>query len=84
MQADTGGIPDVVSHHRNGILVPPGDADALAEAILEAATSEALRQRLRSGSELTAATTLNWDAIARDLSHVFETAAPSRLGRAAR
>jgi glycosyltransferase involved in cell wall biosynthesis len=82
--SDTGGIPDVVSHHRNGILVPPGDADALAEAILEAATSEALRQRLRSGSELTAATTLNWDAIARDLSHVFETAAPSRLGRAAR
>ena len=29
----TGGVPDLVRHKRNGLLVPPGDEKALAEAI---------------------------------------------------
>ncbi|WP_186063843.1 glycosyltransferase [Burkholderia gladioli] len=29
-----GGMPEVVAHEVNGLLVPPGDADALAQAIL--------------------------------------------------
>jgi len=28
-----GGIPEVVEHNRSGVLVPPEDADALAEAV---------------------------------------------------
>ena len=34
--SDIGGIPDIVRHRDTGLLVPPGDAPALAAAILEA------------------------------------------------
>jgi glycosyltransferase involved in cell wall biosynthesis len=41
-----GGIPEIIAHRRNGLLVPPGDAGALAAALLELAADASLRQRL--------------------------------------
>ena len=32
---NVGGIPEVVRHNENGLLIPPGDVDALAQAITE-------------------------------------------------
>ena len=31
----TGGIPEIIQDGHNGILVPPGDADALARAMMD-------------------------------------------------
>lgn len=63
----TGGIPDVVTDGVNGLLVPPGDATALADALERVLTSKPLAATLTEGARQTAAGPLNWDRIAERL-----------------
>lgn len=42
-----GGIPEIVSHEQNGLLVPPRSSRALANAILQLYQDNALSERLR-------------------------------------
>jgi len=44
--ADVGGVPEIVHHEQNGLLVPVDDADALAEAIVRLAGDPGLRKRM--------------------------------------
>ena len=44
--ADTGGIPEVVKDGYNGFLVPPGDAERLADAILKLIHDPELRKTM--------------------------------------
>jgi glycosyltransferase involved in cell wall biosynthesis len=47
-----GGTPDLLGRGERGRLVPPGEPQALAEAVLEALSgSEAVRRRARAGRE---------------------------------
>ena len=41
-----GGIPDLVTHEKEALLVPPGDSDAMAAAILRAMDDQTLRQQM--------------------------------------
>ncbi len=41
---NVGGIPDVVRDNENGLLIPPGDIDALAEAVTELVTGSPERR----------------------------------------
>ncbi len=41
-----GGIPEIVKHGETGLVVPPGDADALANGLLEVLRDQALAERL--------------------------------------
>jgi glycosyltransferase involved in cell wall biosynthesis len=43
---NVGGIPDVVRHNWNGLLVPPGDFRSLADAIEKLSLDSSLRERL--------------------------------------
>lgn len=43
---NVGGIPDLVKHDQTGLLIPSGDADALASGIMRLRQDTALRQRL--------------------------------------
>jgi glycosyltransferase involved in cell wall biosynthesis len=47
--SDLGGIPELVGHERNGLLVPPDDARALAAALRRLAVDRELAARLASG-----------------------------------
>lgn len=47
----SGGPEDVLDGGRYGLLVPPGDADALAAAILRVAVDEELRNRLSDAAD---------------------------------
>ena len=46
-----GGIPEVVREGETGLLVPPNDPEALAEAILKLRQDEALRSELGKGAQ---------------------------------
>jgi glycosyltransferase involved in cell wall biosynthesis len=45
-----GGIPDAVADGDNGLLVPPGDAPALADALVRFVTEPGLAQRLAANA----------------------------------
>lgn len=40
------GVPEIIDHEQNGLLVPPGDSDALAKAIRRLAEDQGLRKRI--------------------------------------
>jgi glycosyltransferase involved in cell wall biosynthesis len=69
----TGGIPDLVEDGINGLLVPPGDAAALAEALERVLTSQILAVDLAQGARSTANGLMNWDNIASDLLLGYES-----------
>lgn len=45
-----GGIPDIVEDGVSGLLVPPGDAAALADALVRVLSDRKLAQRLADGA----------------------------------
>ena len=51
--SSVGGIPEVIENGRNGLLVPPGDATALAAALVRLATDAQLRTDLGSAARNT-------------------------------
>lgn len=44
--SEVGAIPDAIRHGSTGVLVPPGDADALADALCFLIEDQGARQRL--------------------------------------
>ncbi len=61
--SDVGGLRDIVAQDRNGLLVPPGDSEALAEAIRRVASDSDLRRRLSQGARQLAEQELDWGRI---------------------
>jgi len=51
--SNVGGIPDVLCHGENGLLVPSGDVNALADALLELLTDPSRRAQLGHSARVT-------------------------------
>lgn len=48
--SNVGGIPDLIEHGKTGLLVPPGDPQKLADAIITALTDINLRHEIRKNA----------------------------------
>jgi teichuronic acid biosynthesis glycosyltransferase TuaC len=69
-----GGIPEVVKHQQTGLLVAPGDADALAEAINAILEPGYFVPRMIEHAEHTAKSLLTWHANAIRMKEIYARA----------
>jgi glycosyltransferase involved in cell wall biosynthesis len=69
-----GGLPDLLRPGREALVVPPGDAAALAAAIDRVLDDGELRARMMASSSARAAGDLSWSSIAAATSAVYRLA----------
>jgi glycosyltransferase involved in cell wall biosynthesis len=67
-----GGIPDLVEHGTNGLLVRPGDMAALAGAIRYLADDPELRQEMAQRNRAKAEASLQWSQVTRRYLATYE------------
>ena len=76
VSTDAGGIPDVVEHAVSGLLVPIGDAPAMAQAVVQLLCAPDLAARLRSQG-LAAAGRFDWPTVRARWFDAYRRAASS-------
>jgi glycosyltransferase involved in cell wall biosynthesis len=69
---ETCGMPDVVEHEFNGLLIPPANAAAMEEAILRFARSVELRQKLGEAARETMKR-YTWERAGRQLEALYQS-----------
>jgi len=66
-----GAIPEVITEGREGLLVPAGDAAALARAMDRLAADMSLRQRMGAAARQTCEQSYSLDAVVRRLTDIY-------------
>jgi glycogen synthase len=74
----TGGIPDVIEDGVNGILVPPGEPEALAHAINRLLAERNLARRLSEGAQ-ERVKDYDWGVLAERVLRVYQGVSAGRL-----
>lgn len=74
----SGGIPDIVRDGSTGLLVPPGDEEALARAIARLRDDPALAGRLVAEGQAHVERTFSWDTIVAELNNLYADVAGRR------
>jgi len=72
--AASGGLAEVLGGTQAGLLFPPGDEAALAEAIYRMATDPGLRQASREAADELVDTRYAWDTIAEQTIEIYRIA----------
>lgn len=73
VSTDVGGVPYLVHHESTALLVPPGDAAAMAAAVLRLLADPGLRHRLRD-TGLAEVQRYTWPQVAPRLATVYRSA----------
>lgn len=76
--SSAGGIVDIVKDEDTGLLVPPGDPDALASAIRRAMDEPAVMDAMAKRGTAFAERAFGWGAIVGELKEVYEAAVKAR------
>jgi glycogen synthase len=74
VSSDCGGMPELISHHGNGLLAHSGDADSFARALDELIDDETLRRRLGAAARLTVEEQLTDVVVARRIAALYADA----------
>jgi glycosyltransferase involved in cell wall biosynthesis len=67
-----GGIPEVLTNGLDGLLVPPADPTALAEACIRLACSPELRARMGEAGRATVESRFSLDAMVRQIEEIYD------------
>ena len=76
--SDVGGIPEVISDGETGLLCPPADPDALADAVLKLAADPAERERMGRRAREHLLQTFTLDRMVNELERVYRTVLRNR------
>ena len=68
---DVGGIPEILFHGKTGLLVKPGDATSMSQALKRILDDESLRTNLCSTSLELVQTAFKWDNLGTKLEALF-------------
>jgi glycosyltransferase involved in cell wall biosynthesis len=79
--SNVGGLPELVRHEVNGLLVPPGQSEALAAAMRRMIDDPALRKRLAQAGLETARQKLSFDLKMEETLALYRAAANACAGR---
>lgn len=74
VSTSVGGIPEVITHQRNGLLVPPSDSAALAASVSQLLSDPAEARRLGDAARRDYEASLTPAVMARSLERVYEAA----------
>jgi len=74
--SDSAGIAEAIAHGETGLVVPPGDAQALAEALARLAAEPALRQRMAAAGRARAVAEFSAPAQSRRLEQILLSVVP--------
>lgn len=71
---NVGSLPEMVEHGKSGFVVPPGDVDALAEALLRLLQDMSLQQQMSENTQRLATTRFGWEQLVARLEEVYHRA----------
>jgi glycosyltransferase involved in cell wall biosynthesis len=72
--SDVGGVGEMIENDKDGLLVPPGDVPALANAIIRLLSDRQLQEKLRIASGDRCQKDLSWSKIAAQTVNVYHQA----------
>ena len=73
ISTNVGAIPEVVDNGKTGIIVPPRDSKALADAILKLAEAKDLRIKMGMEGRKKAEREYDWDTIVEKYERIYES-----------